>query len=445
PCFGPDDERLLTAFSAQAAVALEKADVFQKTQEMKLFLQAVLSSITNCVITLSDTMRMTTMNRPWVMETLGVSEQFMREQPIEQWLADTNPHLLKDVKQVYKSNQATYTSEYELKGPSGSTFVNYNIMPLQTLTGVGGGKGVVLVFENISSEKRAIMTLGRYMNPALVKQVMQEGGTQLGGVRKKVAILFSDIRSFTTISESLEPHEVVALLNHHFNDAVNAIMAEQGILDKYIGDAVMAVFGVPFVSPEDSIHACAAALRMKEALRISNDARMAAGQKIIKIGIGINTGEVLSGNIGSEKRLEFSCIGDAVNLASRVEGLTKYYGVSILVTEFTKADSADAFFMREVDTVVVVGKKKPIRLFEVVARRGEEKALPYEQLRTFDLYVEGLKLYRNRKFQEASERFTRAIDLTNDGPSKTLLNRCKHYLVDPPADDWNGVWTSTEK
>ncbi|KAJ3344062.1 hypothetical protein HDU93_003225 [Gonapodya sp. JEL0774] len=440
PCFGPDDERLLTAFSAQAAVALEKAEVFKATEEMKVFLQAVLKSITNCVITLSETLRMTSMNRPWVMEALGVSEQFMRDQTIDQWLADTNPHLLKDIKQVYKSDQPTYTSEYELKGPNKSTFVSYQIMPLQS-----GGKGLVLVFENISSEKRAIQTLGRYMNPALVKQVMQEGGTQLGGVRKKVAILFSDIRSFTSISESLEPHEVVALLNHHFNDAVNAIMAEQGILDKYIGDAVMAVFGVPFVSPEDSIHACAAALRMKEALRLSNETRMATGQKVIKIGIGINTGEVLSGNIGSEKRLEFSCIGDAVNLASRVEGLTKYYGVSILVTEFTKADSGDAFFMREVDTVVVVGKKKPIRLFEVVARRGEEKQLPFEQLRTFDLYIEGLKLYRNRKFQEASERFTRAIDLTNDGPSKTLLNRCKHYLVDPPGDDWNGVYASTEK
>ena len=130
------------------------------------------------------------------------------------------------------------------------------------------------------------------MSPALAKQVMAEDGGQLGGKRKKVAILFTDIRSFTTLSESMEPHDVVELLNHHFSDAVNAILAEQGILDKYIGDATMSVFGVPFVSQDDSIHACNAGLRMTESLAIFNKERLKNGLQAIKIGIGINTGMV---------------------------------------------------------------------------------------------------------------------------------------------------------
>jgi adenylate cyclase len=131
------------------------------------------------------------------------------------------------------------------------------------------------------------------MSPALAKQVMEEDGTQLGGKRKKVAILFTDIRSFTTLTESMEPPDVVEMLNHHFSDAVNAILAEQGILDKYIGDAVMAVFGVPFINPDDSIHACNAALRMIEYLKTSNERRAANNLAPIKIGVGINTGMVI--------------------------------------------------------------------------------------------------------------------------------------------------------
>ena len=281
------------------------------------------------------------------------------------------------------------------------------------------------------------------MSPALVKQIMSEGGAQLGGVRKKISVLFSDIRSFTTLAESMQPHEVVKLLNSHFEDAVDAILAEQGILDKYIGDALMAVFGVPYDGPDDSIHACNAALRMVEVVNIGNARRVAQGTIAIKIGIGINTGDALSGNIGSTKRMEFSCIGDAVNLASRLEGLTKYYGVVILISEFTRKEVDHVFYCREVDKVMVMGKAKGVVLFELVQRRSEK--LDERKERTLKLFAEGLSLYKDRRFEDAEKRFALAYELTNDGPSKTLAERCLTFMKHPPPEDWSGVWQAESK
>ncbi|KND03467.1 uncharacterized protein SPPG_00950 [Spizellomyces punctatus DAOM BR117] len=437
--FSADDERILSSFSAQAAVAIEKSQLFKKTEDMRAYLQSILSSITSCVITLSENMRMNTMNRPWFLNALGVTEEFVTGAPVAKWIGEKeNYHLLNDILSVYQQGTPVYSAEYELRGPKGSTFINYQIMPL-----LGEQKGVVMVLDDISAEKRAVMTLGRYMSPALAKQVMEEDGSQLGGKRKKVTILFSDIRSFTSIAESMEPHEVVELLNHHFSDAVNAIMSEQGILDKYIGDAVMAVFGVPFVSAEDGIHACNAALRMRDCLLILNEGRIATGKRPIKIGIGINTGMVLSGNIGSIKRMEFSCIGDAVNLASRTEGLTKAYNVTILVTENTLKETGDAFLTRHIDTVIVTGKSTKVDIFELLGRKDD--ILADEVVRAQELYATALSLYRQRNFAEAADLFAKAIEIADDGPSKTLLARCKMYIEHPPSEDWIGVHAAEGK
>lgn len=215
----------------------------------------------------------------------------MKDDPVDMWIGD-NEQLLLDIKHVYDNPQPIFCSEYELKTKKSILIVNYQVMPLI------GSRGVVLVFDDISSEKRAQMTLGRYMSPALAKQLLEENNNELGGTRKKVSILFSDIRSFTTLSEGMEPTEVVDLLNNHFTDAVNAITEEQGILDKFIGDAVMAVFGVPFTGTEDAVHACNTALKLQDSLHTSNALRIAASKQPIFMGIGVNTGMVLASNIG---------------------------------------------------------------------------------------------------------------------------------------------------
>ncbi|KAH6578111.1 hypothetical protein BASA60_003793 [Batrachochytrium salamandrivorans] len=371
-----------------------------------------------------------------ILSSFSAQEEFMRENPCNKWIGQENISILNDILRVFSDGQAIYVADYEIKGASTTIIVNYQVMPLI------GSKGVVIVFDDISSERHAVMTLGRYMSPALAKQVMQDNG-QLGGKRKKVSILFSDIRSFTTISEGMEPTDVVEILNHHFTDAVNAITDEQGILDKFIGDAVMAVFGVPFSGPEDAVHACNTALRMRDLLVLSNKERSAQGKTTIKIGIGINTGMVLSGNIGSTKRMEFSCIGDAVNLASRTEGLTKFYGVTILVTEFSLQETGDAFLVRELEPVIVTGRKTSVRMYELLGRKGD--TLPESTRNTMDLYALAYSHYKQRQFVEAADIFQQAIDSYEDGPSKILLTRCEQYMDKPPPPDWTTVYVAEGK
>lgn len=166
------------------------------------------------------------MNRPWFMNAIGSTSEIMMDQPVNKWISPQNDSFLNDILQVYKTGKPIFATEYELKGQKNSTFINYQVMPL--IVGTLGSGGVVMVLDDISSEKKAVMTLGRYMSPELAKQVLKEDGGQLGGTRKKVSILFSDIRSFTKISEAMEPHNVVELLNQHFTGAVNAIIEEHG-------------------------------------------------------------------------------------------------------------------------------------------------------------------------------------------------------------------------
>ncbi|KAH6575054.1 hypothetical protein BASA62_002144 [Batrachochytrium salamandrivorans] len=184
------------------------------------------------------------------------------------------------------------------------------------------------------------------------------------------------------------------------------------------GDAVMAVFGVPFSGPEDAVHACNTALRMRDLL-------------------------VLSGNIGSTKRMEFSCIGDAVNLASRTEGLTKFYGVTILVTEFSLQETGDAFLVRELEPVIVIGRKTGVRMYGLFGRKGD--TLPESIRNTMYLYALAYSHYKQRQFVEAADIFQQAIDSYEDGPSKILLTRCEQYMDKPPPPDWTTVYVAEGK
>ncbi|KAJ3072848.1 hypothetical protein HDU98_002771 [Podochytrium sp. JEL0797] len=473
--FEADDEKLLISFSAQAAVAIENSNLFKKTQDMlretqnmKNYLNSIIQSITNVVITLDKNGYLSHINHPSKMDISPQDVATLTTWHYVDWLGEENDSLIGDIERSLAGQEecSIIAQDYELHVKGKIKNVNYTIVQMQVGEIEGGvgsagsvvkgrqgsvlrtgreGNGVVIVLEDISSEKRALMTLGRYMSPALAKQVMAEGGSQLGGLRKKVSILFSDIRSFTEISESMEPQLVVEMLNHHFTDAVNAILSEQGILDKYIGDAVMAVFGVPFVNPEDAIHACNAALRMNESIGVYNEqVRIPKGEKPIKMGIGINSGMVLSGNIGSLKRMEFSCIGDAVNLSSRVEGMTKAYGVSILITENTVEEVGDHFLLREVDSVIVKGKSKAVTIYELLGRKGD--VLDDNMVKALEFFAMGLKMYRQRFFEQAVECFSLALkEKADDGPSQVMLDRSIAFQHDLPGEDWTGVHFADSK
>jgi adenylate cyclase len=213
-------------------------------------------------------------------------------------------------------------------------------------------------------------TFGKYMTATVMDHLLA-GKVALGGESLRVTILFTDIRSFTSISERMDPQSLVALLNEYFTEMVSIVMQENGVVDKYIGDAIMAVFGAPVPSPSDPINAVRAAVRMRRALRELNVTLSARGLPVLRTGIGIHTGEVVAGNIGSERRMEYTVIGDAVNLASRLETGTKELGVDVLISEDTYELTKHVLEARAVREIVVKGREKAVKSYEVLGLKGE--------------------------------------------------------------------------
>jgi len=216
-------------------------------------------------------------------------------------------------------------------------------------------------------------TMGKYMTQSVMDHLMR-GKVELGGEALTVTILFTDIRSFTSISETMSAHELVKLLNEYFTEMVTVIMEEGGVVDKYIGDAIMAVFGAPVSKPDDARRAVRAAVRMRQALVKLNERLAARGAPPIKTGIGLHTGEVVAGNIGSEARMEYTVIGDAVNLASRLESSTKELGTDVLISEDTNALLDNEVETRAVREITVKGRAKPVVVYEVIGFRQNRAA-----------------------------------------------------------------------
>ena len=219
-------------------------------------------------------------------------------------------------------------------------------------------------------------TMGKYMTQSVMDHLMS-GKVELGGETLTVTILFSDIRSFTSISETMSAHDLVKLLNEYFTEMVTVVMEEGGVVDKYIGDAIMAVFGAPVSKPDDARRAVRAAVRMRQALEKLNEKLVARGSPPIRTGIGLHTGEVIAGNIGSEARMEYTVIGDAVNLASRLETATKELGTDVLISEDTNALLDSELETRAVREITVKGRAKPVTVYEVIGfRRKKESKRP---------------------------------------------------------------------
>jgi adenylate cyclase len=261
----------------------------------------------------------------------------------------------------------------------------------------------------------------------------------LGGVNQDVSVLFSDIRGFTAISAKLGPRETVAMLNEYFTEMVDVVFAHDGILDKYIGDAVMAVFGSPFKTEHDADNAVAVANRMMGKLGELNRRRAARGAEAIRIGVGISSGEVVAGNIGSPRRMEYTVIGDRVNLAPRMESANKYYGTQILLSEFTVAELGRPAILRRIDSLRVRGRPEPVVIFEALDYHTEE-TFP-RMAETLEAFNAGSVEYLARRWAQAAEAFRAALALNpGDRPSAIYMERCEHYRQLPPAAHWDGAW-----
>ncbi|MCL2444378.1 MAG: adenylate/guanylate cyclase domain-containing protein [Treponema sp.] len=288
-------------------------------------------------------------------------------------------------------------------------------------------------------EERIRHIFQKYVPNDVIERFFASPEKMLVGDNRELSILFSDIRSFTTISEGLSPDDLVNSLNRYFSGQVDIIYNRNGIVDKYIGDAIMAFWGAPEKHEDDALQSVLSALEMIEAVKKFNENQRKLGKCEFQIGIGLNYGEVTVGNIGSERKMDYTVIGDAVNLASRVEGLTKTYHSDVLISEslfdklkHTSPDSG--LHYRLLDTVAVKGKTKGVRIFTV------KKTLTPEEQRTWPVHNQGMKLFYSRSFNEASVKFKEVLNIIpGDYNAENLLNRSIEYSSSPPPENWNGV------
>jgi adenylate cyclase len=304
--------------------------------------------------------------------------------------------------------------------------------------------GTMLMLEDVSNEKRMKSTMSRYMDPRLADQLMAGGEDALGGKSATVTVLFSDVRSFTTITEELGAHGTVKLLNEYFTLMVECIQKQGGMLDKFIGDAIMAVFGLPLPHEDDEDRAVRATIQMINDLRVWNAERISNGKKPVDIGIGLNTDNVVSGNIGSPRRMDYTIIGDGVNLAARLESACKQYGARILISEMTYKRLRSSYRVREVDKVVVKGKTEAVSVFEVLDYHTDETFPNLPEV--LDYYKNGLIYYRKQQWDKATKSFEEALRLNpQDKLSQAYKERVGYLEAHPPGDDWDGVWVMKSK
>ena len=294
-------------------------------------------------------------------------------------------------------------------------------------------------------QRRQLRTVfDKYMAAEVVDEIMRNPeAIRLGGEKKELSVLFSDIAGFTSISEQLDPETLVELLNKYLSAMTDIILRHRGNVNKYLGDGIMAIFGAPRGDPNHASLACFAALDSQSELAKRREQWKAEGQPAISARIGINSGWLVVGNMGSQARMEYTVMGDTVNLASRLEGANKFYETLILLGPRTYELAARDIEAREIDRMRVKGKKEPVVVFELLARKG---GLSPEQQRVIETYVEGLEAYKRRDFKTAVVHFEAAMVLDpGDGPSRVYLERAKEYFMAPPPENWDGVYELKSK
>jgi adenylate cyclase len=360
----------------------------------------------------------------------------------DEYFTGKNSWLVERLAKVQSEGRNDVEMDVEIDVAGKPTAVNISILPLKTES--EEQLGTMMMLEDISTEKRVKATMARYMDPNIAAQMFESTDTDvLGGTSRRATILFSDIRGFTTLTEHLGANGTVAFLNEYFGLMVEVITKYEGMLDKFIGDAIMAAFGLPISHDDDEDRAVQSAIGMiRECQRWSVE-RVRANQLPVDMGIGINTDMIVSGNIGSARRMDYTLIGDGVNVASRLESACKAYSARILISDNTRKMLRGTYRMRDVDHVIVKGKTEPVGVYEI---------LDYHTADTFpdimdviNYFGEGITNYRTGNFTNAIRHFEEALRRhPHDKLSKTYIDRCRVLMENPP-EDWHGIWEMHEK
>ncbi len=324
-------------------------------------------------------------------------------------------------------------------------FTNFNYLFILTSPSLGIAIGYVgsTAYHFISERRQKSLVKGmfsQYVDSSVVEELIKNPDKlKLGGERKILTVLFSDIESFSTFSEKIEPEELVSFLNEYFSEMSKIIFENKGTLDKFIGDAIMTFWGAPIYTSKHAYLACKTALEMQRKLVNLRKNWIAQNKPNIEIRIGINTGNMIVGNIGGIKRFDYTIMGDNVNLGSRLEGANKEYKTQILISESTYELIKEKFITRELDFIIVKGKTKPIKVYELIDFINDN--ILEEKIKSLKCFQEGLKFYREKKFKKAIELFQKCnCNGYEDEPSKIYIARCKYFIDNPPEKNWNGVF-----
>jgi adenylate cyclase len=455
--FNSNDEEFMKVFNVQAGVALENAKLFAKVKQEQQMQKDILRSLSDGVISTDKYGKIIAANER-AYDLLGVGDALLEGRSVYELINIETANFSKWFDNSLggadeKSRKQYYPDQTLRSTDGGQHSINISINTMSEGDEGEGVRGALVVMEDISQEKRLKSTMYRYMTQELAEQLLAGGDAKMGGDRKEVSVLFSDIRSYTTLTETLAAEDVVLMLNEYFETMVEAVFHYKGTLDKYIGDAIMAVFGSPLPIPDHAWMAVQTAIDMRHRLTEFNIKRIEKlkpqNQKeidmaTIRIGIGINSDTVISGNIGSTRRMEFTAIGDGVNLGSRLEGASKQYGTDAIISETTYKFCGDRLWVRELDRIQVKGKNQPVSIYELIGLQSTP--LAEIQHKIIDHYHAGRQHYLARKFSKAVAEFAEVLELDHhDKAANMHITRCQHFLVDPPNDEWDGVWRMTEK
>jgi adenylate cyclase len=449
--FNRNDQEFMKVFNIQAGVALQNAKLFATVKQQEQMQRDILRSLSNGVISTDKDGNIIAANESAkAMLGLEVQERLegklltdvlqIKEGNFSKWFTAALQAADQKCRQQYYPDQ-TLLPAMGIEQHS----INLSINSIADTSDSRNVYGALVVMDDISAEKRLKNTMYRYMTQEVAEQLLSSGDLKLGGDRKQVSVLFSDIRGYTTLTESMEAEEVVQMLNEYFAVMVDAVFNYKGMLDKYIGDAIMATFGSLMPIEEHAWMATQTAIEMRQRLVEFNLSRPESSA--IRIGIGINSDVVISGNIGAANRMELTSIGDGVNLASRLESASKQYGCDIVISESTQKPCADRIWTRELDRIRVKGKNRPVSLYELVGLRSEP--ISDQKQQAIELYQKGREYYLDRKFRKAMNEFATILEEVDsqDKAAALHLKRCNHWLESPPTEEiWeDGVWTLTEK
>jgi len=292
----------------------------------------------------------------------------------------------------------------------------------------------------INREKRFVRNaFATYVAPQVVKELVENPEKLiLGGEEREITALFSDIEGFTSISEKMSPKQLVTLLNEFLTEMSDIILENQGTVDKFEGDAIIAFFGAPQALPAHARQACISTIKMQKKLSHLNNKWEAQGLPRIRMRVGLNSGPAIVGNMGSRQRMDYTMMGDTVNTAARLEGVNKLYNTYSMISQTTRQALDKTFTTREIDTVKLVGKSESVTIYQL---QGLDKKNPKTYLKTNNTYAAGLSNYRTMKFEMAIQQFSQVLDANpTDGPANAMMQRCIKFIEKIPGPDWDGVF-----